>query len=44
MSPNVIDPRQTAPYRLYVWANENLDTHKAAHGLSRPRLRRAMRR
>jgi len=31
MSPNAIDPRMTAPYRLYFWSNENLDTHKQAH-------------
>lgn len=31
VSPNVVDPRLTAPYRLYFWSNENVDTHKPAH-------------
>jgi hypothetical protein len=31
VSPNVVDPRLTAPYRLYFWSNENIDTHKPAH-------------
>jgi Domain of unknown function (DUF4160) len=31
VSPNVVDPRLTAPYRLYFWSNENNDTHKPAH-------------
>ena len=31
LSPNVVDPRRTAPFRLYFWSNENIDTHKPAH-------------
>jgi hypothetical protein len=31
VSPNAVDPRLTAPYRLYFWSNENVDTHKPAH-------------
>jgi hypothetical protein len=31
VSPNVVDPRRTAPYRLYFWSNENIDAHKPAH-------------
>lgn len=31
MSPNAVDPRRTAPFRLYFWSNENLDTDKPAH-------------
>lgn len=31
VSPNAIDPRLSAPYRLYFWANENVDTHKGPH-------------
>jgi hypothetical protein len=31
LSPNAVDPRKTAPFRLYFWSNENLDTHKAPH-------------
>ena len=30
VSPNSVDPRRTAPYRLYFWSNENIDTHKSA--------------
>jgi hypothetical protein len=31
VSPNVIDPRRSAPYRVYFWSNENIDAHKGAH-------------
>lgn len=31
MSPNVVDPRLTAPYRPYFWSNENIDAHERAH-------------
>jgi hypothetical protein len=31
VSPNSVDPWRTAPYRLYFWSNENIDTHKSAH-------------
>jgi Domain of unknown function (DUF4160) len=31
VSPNAVDPRRSAPYRIYFWSNENLDTHKPPH-------------
>jgi hypothetical protein len=31
MSPNAVNPRRTAPFRIYFWSNENSDTHKRAH-------------
>ena len=31
VSPNAVDPRRSAPYRVYFWSNENVDAHKGAH-------------